>query len=386
MQGSAGRVTLGVGAAVAVAVLAAGRTGVPEGFGPVLRVLPELLGVLAAALAARFGKARGVGAALLLAGLSPAARLGWLAGPAAAGAAVGVPVAVALLAAAPEVGIAGGAGLALAVGPAAAAAASAASAGARWAGEAVAVVLAAEPTQWAALMGGVAVAALAYAVRRGALDAALLWAVALASRAPLLPAAAGQAALAGAELVLLAALAEEAYRLAYHDGLTGLPSRRALEEALARLAPPFAVAMVDVDRFKRFNDRYGHDAGDQALRMVARELAGGVRGGRAFRYGGEEFAVLFPGRGAREAAEVMDAVRRAIAARPFALRAPDRPRRRPARPARRGARATTRVTVSVGVAGSSRHRSRPEDVLAAAARALYRAKAAGRNRVVTAPR
>ena len=87
--------------------------------------------------------------------------------------------------------------------------------------------------------------------------------------------------------------------------------------------------MVDVDHFKKFNDRHGHAAGDQALRMVGAELEKVGGGGRAYRYGGEEFAILFPGLTVTEAREPLEEVRAAIADRRFALRSPDRPRKKP---------------------------------------------------------
>ena len=73
--------------------------------------------------------------------------------------------------------------------------------------------------------------------------------------------------LATAGLILVVAVVEASYLMAYRDGLTELPGRRALNEALPRLSGQFTVAMVDVDHFKRFNDRYGHDAGDHVLRL-----------------------------------------------------------------------------------------------------------------------
>jgi len=79
-----------------------------------------------------------------------------------------------------------------------------------------------------------------------------------------------------------------------------LPSRRALIERLPSLGRRYTVAMVDVDHFKNFNDTYGHDAGDQVLRMVASRLGEVSGGGTAFRYGGEEFTILFPGKGGKE--------------------------------------------------------------------------------------
>jgi diguanylate cyclase (GGDEF)-like protein len=177
-----------------------------------------------------------------------------------------------------------------------------------------------------------------------------------------------------AHLGLLLAQLQEAYRLAFIDGLTGLPGRRALEERMAALSGEYAVSMVDVDRFKRFNDRHGHEAGDHVLRLVARRLAGVGAGGSAFRYGGEEFAVVFPRRDKAQAVEAMEQVRRAVAATPFRLRqGPREPERR----GRGGGKAVT-VTISAGVADS---RSGGDPPLKRADRALYRAKGQGRNRV-----
>ena len=79
------------------------------------------------------------------------------------------------------------------------------------------------------------------------------------------------------------------------DELTDLPSRRSFNDAKLRLGNTYTVAMVDVDHFKHFNDTYGHDAGDQVLRMVAARIAEVSGGGKGYRYGGEDVAVLFPG-------------------------------------------------------------------------------------------
>jgi len=96
-------------------------------------------------------------------------------------------------------------------------------------------------------------------------------------------------------MALIVALLETSYKMAYHDELTQLPSRRALNEALMKLPESYTIAMVDVDHFKKFNDTYGHAAGDQALRLVASRLAFVTGGGKAYRYGGEEFTVVFTG-------------------------------------------------------------------------------------------
>jgi diguanylate cyclase (GGDEF)-like protein len=234
-----------------------------------------------------------------------------------------------------------------------------------------------------ALLVGVLLAVVGLALGRGAVETSLLVVLGASALALLGPMANGrpETLLAAAQLVLLVGLVEESHRLAYHDQLTDLPDRRALQEALGSLPSGSAVAMVDVDHFKSFNDRFGHDAGDQALRMVASELAAVGGGGRAFRCGGEEFAVLFPGRSLKDAAQAVEQVREAIAARRFALRAPDRPRRKPERPRSTAARREVTVTVSAGVAAVEGRQSDPEVALRGADRALYRAKAAGRNRV-----
>jgi len=236
------------------------------------------------------------------------------------------------------------------------------------------------------------VSVLALVLRREAFEGSLIWvlvATALVGIGALDPARASLM-LAAAQLTLLVGLVEDSYRLAFHDELTGLPSRRALEESMRSLRGEYALGMVDVDNFKRFNDRYGHDAGDQALRMVAAELARVSHGGRAFRYGGEEFTVVFTGRSVDRAADALEQVRAAIESKRFAIRAPDRPRRRPREPekSKKAAAATTNklvaLTVSMGVATPSSRRPTPADVLKAADQALYKAKRSGRNRLITA--
>jgi len=188
--------------------------------------------------------------------------------------------------------------------------------------------------------------------------------------------------LATAGLVLVLSLIETWHRMAYDDELTGLPARRALNEALARLRGVYTVAMVDIDHFKRFNDEHGHDVGDQLLRMVGARLAEIGGGGRAFRYGGEEFAVLFPGKGVDEASVHVETLRRAIEAVSFTLRGPHRPRARPEFPSPPTGRRQIAVTVSIGLAGAESHGS-PVAAVRAADQALYRAKQSGRNQVCT---
>lgn len=184
-------------------------------------------------------------------------------------------------------------------------------------------------------------------------------------------------------VLLTIAVLETSYRMAYHDELTRLPSRRALNEALLQLGDSFTIAMLDVDHFKKFNDTYGHDAGDQALRMVASRLAHVTGGGKAYRYGGEEFAVLFPGLPAEEAFTYLDRLRRLIEQSRFVVRGPDRRRSKRSKVSRNG-KTETNITVSVGIAASQGDEFTVEQVLSSADQALYNAKAKGRNCTVIA--
>lgn len=186
-----------------------------------------------------------------------------------------------------------------------------------------------------------------------------------------------------AGLLLTIAVLETSYSMAYRDDLTRLPSRRALNEALLKLGDSYAIAMLDVDHFKRFNDTYGHAAGDQALQMVASKLAYVSGGGKAYRYGGEEFAVIFPSTPAEEAFTYLDRLRRLIEQSRFVVRGEDRRKKRAKRKlARRSVE--TNVTVSIGIAASRGGQVAVEQVLRAADQALYKAKAKGRNCTVVA--
>jgi diguanylate cyclase (GGDEF)-like protein len=185
---------------------------------------------------------------------------------------------------------------------------------------------------------------------------------------------------AAALLAVLVGMLETLLALAYRDGLTGLPGRRSLNERLRRLGRRYAIAMLDVDHFKRFNDRYGHKTGDQVLKMIAARLRR-LRRGQAFRYGGEEFAVVFAGRAAALAEEELEQFRSQLADTPFVVRREPRQnktsRRGSAAPAAR--RHKTHVTASIGLALAGRDGRTPADVLAAADKALYKAKQGGRN-------
>jgi diguanylate cyclase (GGDEF)-like protein len=207
---------------------------------------------------------------------------------------------------------------------------------------------------------------------------------------------------ATAGLALVASIIENTYVLAYHDELTSLPARRAFNEALLRLEAPYSIAVVDIDHFKRFNDTYGHDTGDQVLSMVASRLSRVSGGGEAFRVGGEEFSVLFAGKSMKEVVLHLDSLRSVIEESRFKVRStPERrsaprgagrrmedkqstARRKPGRPRNLPAEASLSglsVTVSIGVAEPGPKMREVEQVIQAADKALYRAKKAGRNRV-----
>ncbi|MCX7892511.1 MAG: GGDEF domain-containing protein [Burkholderiales bacterium] len=189
---------------------------------------------------------------------------------------------------------------------------------------------------------------------------------------------------AGAAAIMAVAVLKDTFRMAFRDELTGLASRRALNERLLTLGSRYAIAMVDVDHFKKFNDTHGHDVGDQVLRMVAARLARVGGGGRPFRYGGEEFTVLFPGARLEEALPHLEALRGEIERYRMQIRAPDRPAEQKNGRGRRGGGApgrTVSVTVSIGVAERNERADTPESVIKAADKALYRAKQKGRNRV-----
>lgn len=169
---------------------------------------------------------------------------------------------------------------------------------------------------------------------------------------------------------LRAVLAEEAVR----DPLTGLHNRRHLDRALeADLARrprtgQLSLLVVDVDHFKGVNDRFGHAAGDRVLTAVAGTLTGAVRDGdTAARLGGEEFVLVLPGAGREQALDRAEQVRREVAAGRHALDGE-----------------TVGVTVSVGVAVCPADGTSAAALLEAADRALYTAKATGRDRVVAA--
>jgi len=185
-------------------------------------------------------------------------------------------------------------------------------------------------------------------------------------------------------LILTIAVLQDTFRMAFHDELTGLPSRRALNEHLAGLGRRYVIAMLDADHFKDFNDTYGHALGDRVLKMIAARLARVGGGGKAYRYGGEEFTLVFPGKNVEQVMPYLQALRRDIAGYEMALRDRDRRARDKSGRKSRGRRRadnTVSVTISIGVAERNDRLASPPDVIDAADKALYRAKNKGRNQV-----
>ncbi len=178
-------------------------------------------------------------------------------------------------------------------------------------------------------------------------------------------------------LMCLYAIMQETWRMAYLDELTGLAGRRALSEKLQRIGGTYTIAMLDVDHFKKFNDNFGHDAGDAVLRMIAAKMGRVEGGGQPYRYGGEEFTIVFNGKNKDEAARFLDNLRVEIAGKPFVIR--HKARRRSDKAAAESPNKTVKITVSIGFADSSGKPGTPWDVVKLADKALYRAKDKGRN-------
>lgn len=170
--------------------------------------------------------------------------------------------------------------------------------------------------------------------------------------------------------------ADHATTLSNTDALTQLPNRRRFEGALARAwqhaeGAAVGLLMIDIDHFKRFNDRFGHPAGDDCLRCVAQAMRGELREGDMIaRLGGEEFVVLLPTATMPAAAALAERLRAAV--------------ERLAIP-HDGGDGRQVVTISVGIALVVPHLGTPMELLESADRALYEAKRAGRNRAATLP-
>ncbi|WP_396588205.1 diguanylate cyclase [Bermanella sp. R86510] len=177
-------------------------------------------------------------------------------------------------------------------------------------------------------------------------------------------------------LACLWSLTLESYFMAFVDELTGIAGRRAMEFKLKTMPKHYFLAMLDVDHFKKFNDTHGHQVGDDVLRTVAKLIVG-TQGARAYRYGGEEFALIFPAGAADEIAAALEETRETIAQYPLYPKSQQRDKQKRGKGSERK---PLHVTVSFGLA--QQHKGEAyQDVIKRADLALYQAKKKGRNRV-----
>ncbi len=172
-------------------------------------------------------------------------------------------------------------------------------------------------------------------------------------------------------IIIFAVLIRESYRLAFYDELTALPGRRALVEDMAKLGMKYTLAMIDIDHFKKFNDTYGHDVGDDVLKMVATKLSHVTGGGKAYRYGGEEFVVLFASTDVDEGFVHTDLLRSIVSKSGFNVR-------------KKQGMKKIYVNISAGIVQNSPKDKDPFQTMKRADNALYKAKKAGRNKVIQA--
>jgi len=179
--------------------------------------------------------------------------------------------------------------------------------------------------------------------------------------------------------IVMIALLKDTYQMSYIDTLTGIPARRALEESFLKLGSTYSIAMADIDFFKKFNDTYGHDVGDDVLKLVAEQLNNVKGGGSAFRYGGEEFTILFPNKTAKETIVYLEEVRVMIEKRAFSIRDKDRPKETPEKKKKPKNLNTTNLTISIGVASAPKDGTTTTSIMKMADNALYKAKEGGRN-------
>lgn len=182
-----------------------------------------------------------------------------------------------------------------------------------------------------------------------------------------------------AGLILIFAVLQDSYNMAFLDELTTLHGRRALRNEMMKLSGRYTVAMLDIDFFKKFNDTYGHDVGDQVLKMVADVMKTVEGGGKPFRYGGEEFTVIFHGKTMAESIPYLEQLRKNIESSPFYKNSKKINKKGLKSSKKSASGKPLYVTISIGVAEKSEKYKKVEDVLKASDNALYRAKKKGRN-------
>ncbi|EGO65887.1 diguanylate cyclase [Acetonema longum DSM 6540] len=176
---------------------------------------------------------------------------------------------------------------------------------------------------------------------------------------------------AAAGLMLAVAMIQDSYSMAYFDELTGLPARRALKEEMLRLSGRYTIAMLDIDYFKKFNDTYGHTTGDAVLQLVASVIKETGGDAKPFRYGGEEFVIVFPDKRLQQALPYLEELREKVGTTAYISKDAGKHQKRSPR--------KLFVTVSIGAAEATGRLKTAEAVVKAADKALYRAKEQGRN-------
>jgi diguanylate cyclase (GGDEF)-like protein len=177
----------------------------------------------------------------------------------------------------------------------------------------------------------------------------------------------------------LLSLTIDSYVMAFVDELTGILGRRALEFKLKTMGKHYLLAMADVDHFKKFNDTHGHQVGDDVLKMVARILSG-TTNATAYRYGGEEFAVVFRKGPTEDAEHFLNQTRERLAAYELYPKSKEREKNNRGKGSQRK---PLHITASFGLA-RQQIGEKFEQVIERADKALYQAKAKGRNRVIIA--
>ncbi|MGE5404293.1 MAG: GGDEF domain-containing protein, partial [Candidatus Saccharibacteria bacterium] len=160
-------------------------------------------------------------------------------------------------------------------------------------------------------------------------------------------------------IIIIAETIKDIYQFAFLDELTGLYSRRSLNQDQIKLGGTYAVAMLDIDHFKKFNDTYGHDVGDQVLKYVAALIKGTPGGGKPYRYGGEEFTLIFTGKTRHEVVPFLEELQDIMKARPFTLRSQDRPKKKPRKSSSGGSQRRVDITMSIGVADNEKRNLKP---------------------------
>jgi len=183
-------------------------------------------------------------------------------------------------------------------------------------------------------------------------------------------------------LIIILSLVFDAHHIAYTDELTGLKGRRALNESFMSLGKRYAMVMVDIDHFKKFNDTYGHDVGDQVLKMVA-AILDTVSGGKAYRFGGEEFTLIFKNKSIDSIIDELERLRVDIAKEVVYVQV-EGAKNPTKRAKRKPDLKEVNVTVSLGLAAPDKKHTTPEQVLKFADEGLYKAKKTGRNKLVVA--